>query len=87
VARLFSVAREEILRGVRGRENEARKVAMYLVTRCCDTTLQETAGLFGVGSYGAVGWCCHWVQSRMEKDKRFKEQLEKLSENICQQKI
>jgi putative transposase len=87
VARVFSVARGEILRGVRGRENEARKVAMYLVTHCCDTTLQETAGLFGLGSYGAVGWCCHWIQAKMEKDKRFKEQLEKLSEHICQQKI
>jgi len=41
--------------GVRGKENEARKVAMYLVGRRCDQTLSETAKLFGLGSYGAVG--------------------------------
>jgi putative transposase len=31
VARQYKVAREEIFRGIRGRENEARKVAMYVV--------------------------------------------------------
>ena len=46
------------LEDVRGKENEARKVAMYLVRRCWDQTLQETARIFGLGSYGAVGWCC-----------------------------
>jgi len=52
---LFSkVTREEIIGGVRGRENEARKVAMYLVKRCCDRTLPEIAEYFGIGSYSAV---------------------------------
>jgi hypothetical protein len=87
VAKVFGIARKEILQGVRGKENEARKVAMYLVTRCYDTTLQETARLFGLRSYGAVGWCCQWVQTKMATDNRFKEQLETLRENICQQKI
>ena len=36
--------------GKRGRENEARKVAMYLVKRYCDRTLPEMAKDFGVGS-------------------------------------
>ena len=34
---------------VRGKENEARKVAMDLVRRCCDQTLHETARIFGFG--------------------------------------
>jgi hypothetical protein len=29
---------------------------MYLVKRCCDLTLQETATRFRVRSYGLVGW-------------------------------
>ena len=29
--------------GRRGRENEARKVALYWVKRCCDRTLPEVA--------------------------------------------
>jgi chromosomal replication initiation ATPase DnaA len=78
---------QEILRGRRGRENEARKVAMYLIARCCDKTLQETARLFGLGSYGAVGWGCHWVKSKMEKEKKFRDQIERIVNKICQQKI
>ena len=43
----YNVKEEEIFHGVRGRENEARKVAMYLVRRCCDRTLPEIAEYFG----------------------------------------
>jgi Bacterial dnaA protein helix-turn-helix len=56
VARMYKIEEGEVLRGNRGRENEARKVAMYLVRRCCDRTLEGTAQLFGVRSYGTVGW-------------------------------
>jgi Bacterial dnaA protein helix-turn-helix len=42
----YKVKRDEIFQGVRGREKEARKVAMYLVKRCCDRTLPEIAGIF-----------------------------------------
>jgi hypothetical protein len=86
VAEVYRVSRDEVLQGVRGKENEARKVAMYLVRRCCDQTLTETAGLFGLGSYGAVGWCCHGVQRKMEKERRFKERVEKLVRELCQPK-
>jgi hypothetical protein len=57
-----------------------------LVRRCCDHTLRETARLFGSGSYGAVGWCCHGVQTKMQKERRFKERVEKLARDLCQQK-
>lgn len=48
VMRQYRVAQEEIFRGRRGRENEARKVALYLVKRCCDRTLPEVAEYFGM---------------------------------------
>jgi REP element-mobilizing transposase RayT len=86
VAETYKVANEKVLRGVRGKENEARKVAMYLVRRCCDETLVETARLFGLGSYGAVGWGCHGVRTRMEREKKFREQIERIAAEICQQK-
>ena len=41
---------------------------MYLMRHCCDQTLRETSMLFGLGSYGAVGWCCYEVQTKMEKE-------------------
>jgi len=70
VAGMYGVAEEELLNGRRGQENEAREVAMYLVTRCCDRTLGESARLFGLGSYGAVGWVCHGLKVRMEREKK-----------------
>ena len=87
VAGMYAVAKESVLNGVRGKENEARKVAVYLVRRCCDQTLSETARFFGLGSYGAVGWGCHAIQARMEKEKKFRDRVEILVANICQQKI
>ena len=29
--------------------------------------------MFGVSSYGVVGWACNWVRVKMEKDKRFRK--------------
>jgi chromosomal replication initiation ATPase DnaA len=37
----YNLKRDEIFHGVGGRQNEARKVAMYLVKRCCDRTLPK----------------------------------------------
>jgi hypothetical protein len=42
-------------------------------------------GCFGVGSYGAVGWCCG-VQTKKEKEKGFRDQIERLVREFCQQK-
>lgn len=86
VAGLYKVPEEEVLKGVRGKENEARKVAMYLVRRCCEQTLGETAQRFGLGSYGAVGWGCHGIRVRMEREKKFRDRIEALAAEICQQK-
>ena len=87
VAGMYGIPKEGVLRGVRGKENEARKVAMYLVMRCCDQTLGETARLFGLGSYGTVGWGCHGVKTRMEREKKFRDRIERIAAEICQQKI
>jgi putative transposase len=87
VAGLYKVPREDLLRVKRGQENEARKVAMYLVRRCCERTLGATARLFGLGSYGAVGWGCHGIRARMEREKKFRDRIEALAAEICQQKI
>jgi chromosomal replication initiation ATPase DnaA len=90
VARLYRVQVEGLMKGKRGgregEENETRKVAMYLVRRCCDRTLQETARLFGVGSYGAVGWACHEIESKVQAQKKLRKQVDKLTASIIQQK-
>ena len=80
----YNVKREEVFRGVRGRENEARKVAMYLVKRCCDRTLPEIANYFGTKGYASVSWNCRVVESKMAKERKFKDQIEKIAASINQ---
>lgn len=87
LAQEYGVKLEAVLQGRRGRENEARKVGMYLLKQLCDLTLQEIADRFGIRSYGAAGWACHGVRSRIESDKKFQGRIERLQAVICQQKI
>jgi len=86
LARAYGVGTEDLVKGKRGTENEARKVGMYLVKELCDMTLQEIAKRFGTGSYGVVGWACHRVASRMESDANFRKQVVSIRQT-CQQKI
>ena len=80
----YTVKREEIFRGVRGRENEARKVAMYLVKRCCDRPLPEIAEYFRTNDYATVSWNCRVVESKMAKERKFKDRIEKIATCISQ---
>ena len=84
VARQYKVTREEIFVGKRGRVNEARKVAMYLVRRCCDRTLPEMAKYFGSGSYAVVSWSCREIESKMAKEKTLRDRIEKIAASIHQ---
>jgi len=74
----YNVKRDGIFHGVRGRENKARKVAMYLMKRCCDRTLPEIAEYFGTNGYATVSWNCRIVESKMAKEMKFKDRIEKI---------
>src|SRR5262245_30790195 len=63
------------------------KVAMYLVRRCCDRTLQETASLFGVGSYGVVGCACHGIETELRVNRKLRDQIHRIEQTIYQQRI
>jgi putative transposase len=84
VLRRYGLTREAILVGQRGRENEARKVAMYLVKRCCDRTLPEIAKDFGVGSNSTVSWSCRVIEARMIKERKLRDRIEKIVASINQ---
>jgi chromosomal replication initiation ATPase DnaA len=84
VVRQYQVTREAIFGGKRGQENEARKVAMYLVKRCCDRTLPEIAKYFEVGSNSTVSWSCRGIEARMVKEKKLRDRIEKIVASINQ---
>jgi REP element-mobilizing transposase RayT len=86
LAKTYGLQPDDLLRGRRGKENEPRRVGMYLVKELCDLKLQEIAERFGMGSYGAVGWACHGVAARIGSDTSFRDFVDSIRRN-CQQKI
>ena len=79
----YRVTPEDVFRGIRGRENEARKVALYLIKRCCDRTLFEVAEYFGIGSYSTVSWSCRAVATWMSKEKNLKDRVKRILRSIA----
>ena len=78
VATGYGVNKAQILKSVRGQENEARQVAMYLAYEVGWMKLQEIARAMGLGSYGAVGWNCAKVRERKDNEPGFKRRIERL---------
>jgi chromosomal replication initiation ATPase DnaA len=78
VAAVFNVEVVNLKKGRRGEANDARQVAMYLVKRPCNLTLQETARHFGVESYGVVGWACVQIRAKQATDQPFKKWVEQV---------
>ena len=84
LAQIYEMTVNDLLRGKRGKDNEPRKVGMYLVKELCDLKLQEIAQKFGTGSYGAVGWACHGVTARMKSDAKFRDRVERIRRSLQQ---
>ena len=84
VRKTHKVTRGEIFRATRGRENEARKVTLYLVKRCCDRTLAEMAQYFGIGNYSTVSWSCRTIATRMVKEKNLRDRIDAIMASIHQ---
>ena len=55
LATKYGLKVEDLMRGKRGKDNEPRKVGMYLTKELCDLKLKEIAEHFGIASYGTVG--------------------------------
>ena len=52
-----------------------------------ENLLNKVAGLFGVRSYGVVGWACNWVGVKLERNKRFRKKVERIMNKTYKQKI
>ncbi len=87
VAQEYGKGEEELRTSQRGEANEGRKVGMYLMKRLCEMTLVEVAREFRVRSYGTVGWACHGMNLKRERDSKFRRRLDNLETAIYQPKI
>ena len=85
VAKTYGVTGSTLRKGGRGTSGEGRKVAMYLVPRLCDWTLQATADYFGLSSYGGASWAGSQIRKKRDSEPSFRRKLERLERLIFPQ--
>lgn len=90
VARLYKVSEKSLFCRTRGKGNEPRQVAMYLVRELCDKSLKEIAEYFSLGSYGSVGRACSVIGRQIKIDRTLRQRIEYIrqivSRNVAQKK-
>ena len=82
VATAYGVPPGTLLQGRRGRRQEGRQVAVWLVKTRCDLTHAETARHFGLGSPGSARWVCARMRERARADRRLRRRLADLEEYL-----
>lgn len=87
IAKLYHVSEETLLHGKRGRRNEARQVAMYLVRELCNKSLHTIAELFSLGSYGGVGAACSVIEKQLTVDRGLRRRIEQIRKMVSKRII
>lgn len=62
VAKVYKVSKDDLFYVQRGRGNEARQVAMYLIRELCYQLLKKIAEVFSLGNYGSIGGACGIIE-------------------------
>jgi putative transposase len=84
IANEYSVTGDDITKMVRGRqkENEARKLAMYLCQELVAAKLPDIACRFHLNHSGSASAATHQVRKRVREDAQFKRRVERLIKHI-----
>lgn len=82
VAESYKVSQNSIKQGVRGQENEARKIAMWLGREYSDCSYLELAKVFKVKSPHTVGWSCRQIERRKAVDKKLGRRLRAVMKSL-----
>jgi len=66
----------------RGIENEPRDVAVYLIRTLRSEPLMKTGAGFGLNRHSSLGSVVMRVKTKLQKDRKFKERLADIENNI-----
>lgn len=75
-----------LMDGNRGKENLARKVALWSLRQFGDYTYRQIANVVGLGSERTVGWACHEIKKEAQRSRVLKQRLRGIDERISQQR-
>ena len=89
VANFYRQDVNTILKVIKGpqKENEARKVAMYLCQQLTDKYLTEISQIFNLRSLGSVSYTTHMIRQKKINDKSFALKIDGLVKSIASQQI
>ena len=82
VIRHYGLKRSALMRVRRGRENEPRDVAMYLIRTLRSEPLMKVGAGFGLHRYSSVSSVVTRIKNRLQKDKQFKKRLTLIEKDI-----
>jgi len=82
ITNVYRVSKESLLYGKRGKRNEPRQVAMYLVRELCNKSLHDIAKLFSLGSYGGVGAACSVIEKQLTVDRGLRRRIEQIRKMV-----
>jgi chromosomal replication initiation ATPase DnaA len=82
VCRSYGVEEEELLASRRGRQNEARNVAIYLLTQLRGSKLKEIGTEFGISSYSTVSTIIERARNEIPGNRRLRKRIEQLRSEL-----
>ena len=78
VCKTYGVGKDELLRSRRGRFNEARNVAIYLIRELRRATLDNICGPFRMGRYSSASSAIDRVKVQLARDRRLEKRMQKI---------
>lgn len=73
VAKVFGKKPDDLKKGKSGNNNEARKVAMWLVKELCDLSHRKVASYFGSVGDKTIAWACGNIKQELENNRKLKK--------------
>ncbi len=85
VCRNYNIAIDELLKPRRGRINEPRKIAIYLIRKHKGLSLAEIGKQFKMSNYSSVGSVIHRMKTQLHEDNKLRTRLEKMEKTLMSQ--
>ena len=82
VSRYYEIKPDTLTSVRRGIENEPRDVAVYLIRTMRSEPLMKIGAGFGLNRYSSVSSVVMRVKTKLQKEKKFKERLSNIENNI-----
>ena len=82
VSRYYEIKPTALTAVRRGIENEPRDVAVYLIRTLRSEPLMKTGAGFGLNRHSSLGSVVMRVKTKLQKDRKFKERLADIENNI-----